>query len=141
MGPSITVDVDAAPDRTWAVMIDVARWPEWTDSVTTATPLDAGPLGVGSRVRLEQPRLRPAVWTVTEFSPVDRFVWTSRSPGLAISAAHRVTPSAAGSRATLSIDVGGLLAPVVSRLYGRLMERYLAMEAAGLKARSERSDR
>jgi hypothetical protein len=43
----------------------------------------------------------------------------------------------AGSRATLSISYAGLLGGVVSRLTSALNDRYLALEAAGLKARSE----
>jgi len=42
-----------------------------------------------------------------------------------------------GSRATLSIRFDGLLAPLVAWLTHRLNNRYLGLEGAGLKRRSE----
>ena len=46
-------------------------------------------------------------------------------------------PFAVGSRATLSLDLQGILGGVFARLTNEITERYLAFEAGGLKARSE----
>ena len=48
MEQSVTVDIDAAPERVWDVMTDVETWPEWTDTVTSVTRLDEGPLKLDS---------------------------------------------------------------------------------------------
>ena len=42
-----------------------------------------------------------------------------------------------GRRVELTVEMTGVLGGVVGRLYRKLTDRYLAMEAAGLKARAE----
>jgi uncharacterized membrane protein len=136
----MAVEISAPPERVWAVMSDIARWPEWTASVTRVEPLDAGPLAVGHRARIRQPRLLPAVWRVTALTPGRGFTWVTRSPGVRVTARHWVEQANGGSRAHLALRYDGLLSGLVARLAGRLTSRYLALEASGLKARSEARD-
>ncbi|WP_404383563.1 SRPBCC family protein [Knoellia locipacati] len=141
MEQSTEVDIDASPERVWAVMSDVERWPEWTETVTAVTRLDADSLGLGSRVRVEQPRLPPTEYVVTEFNPGEGFTWVATGPGVRTTARHRIEPVAgSGSRVRvrLSVEQSGPVGTVMGRLFfKRLTDRYLATEAAGLKARSE----
>ena len=133
---AIAVDVNAPPDVVWSVMRDGERWPEWTPSVTSVEILTPGPLAVGSRARIRQPRFPPAMWTVTEVQ--DRsFTWVSRSPGVLVTARHWVEPAALGARAHLSLNFAGLFGPLLGWLTRNINQRYLSLEAAGLKKRSE----
>jgi len=133
---SISVHIKATPDRVWAVMLDIERWPEWTKSVTRIEPLQPGGLAIGHRARIRQPRLPPTVWRVTEVN--DRgFTWMAGAGPARTVASHWVEPDGAGTRATLSLRFEGFLGPWVARLTKNLTERYLAIEAEGLKARSE----
>jgi uncharacterized protein YndB with AHSA1/START domain len=134
---SIDVDIAAPPERVWPVMFDVERWPEWTATVTEVARLESGPLAGGRRVRIRQPRPLPAVWQVTEINPGRNFTWVTRSPGVVVTARHAVVASSGGTRATLSVEFEGLLGGWVAWLTRRLNNRYLAIEAAGLKKRSE----
>jgi uncharacterized membrane protein len=135
---SITIDIEAPPDRVWAILSDVERWPEWTPSVTSVELIDPAPFAIGSRARILQPKLRPAVWQVTELVPAARsLAWVTRAPGVQVVGRHEVEPICAGSKATLSLHFSGFLAPLIARLYRGLNERYLALEANGLKQRSE----
>ena len=122
---SARVEIAAPPDRVWSVMLDGARWPEWTKTVTSVTRLDTGPLRIGSRARIRQPRVPPAVWRVSELHEGRSFTWVTGSALARATARHQVEPLPWGTRATLSISTSAL------------NERYLALEAAGLKARSE----
>ena len=133
-----SIDVAASPDRVWEVLVDVERWPEWTDSVTGARPLDAGPLAGGSRVGISPPRLPTGPNTRTARAPGRSFTWEQRQPGSTVSAHHECVPLPdGGTRVELSVVMSGAVGGIVGRLYRRLTDRYLAMEATGLKTRAE----
>ncbi len=134
---STTIEIAATPQRVWSVMCDVARWHEWTASVTRVRVLGDGPLREGRRALVRQPRLPPAMWTVTELVEGKRFTWVSRAPGIRVTARHVVEPAGSGTRATLSIHYGGLLGPLLARLTRGINARYIALEAEGLRRRSE----
>src|SRR3712207_3889286 len=120
------IDIAAPPERVWAAMSDVERWPAWTASVTRVERLDRGPFGVGSRARVRQPGFPAAVWTVTALEPGRSFAWRSAVPGLTSVGVHRVDPVADGaSRVALSLTWSGPLAPVIRLLAGRRSRRYV----------------
>jgi hypothetical protein len=133
----ITVDSTAPAGRVWEVMSDVDRWHEWTPSVTSIRRLGGGPFEVGSRAIVRQPKFPPALWKIVAIEPGRSFTWISTAPGLRVVARHAVDPTAAGSRATLSLELHGLLSGVFGWLTADITNRYLAFEAKGLKARSE----
>ena len=134
---SISVDINAAPAVVWSVMSDVERWREWTASITSVTRLDPGSLAIGARAHVRQPNLRPADFVVTELEPGTQFTWITKSPGVVATARHSVEPIAGGTRARLSVRFDGPLSAAIAWAFGRLTDEYLALEAAGLKKRSE----
>ncbi|MGW5556721.1 SRPBCC family protein [Micromonospora sp. NPDC003944] len=132
-------EITADAEQVWAVLVDVPRWPEWTASVTGAERGEPGPLAVGATARLTQPRLRPAVWRVTELTERREFVWVSEAPGVRTTGEHRLVPLSDGrTRVELAIDQSGPLAGLIGRLYAGLFRRYVRMEADGLRRRCER---
>ena len=140
MEQSITVDIAAPAARVWAILTDVERWPEWTDSVRSVT-LDDGGLRVGSRATIEQPRVPTVPWVVTSLTEGRSFTFESGGAGARTVAHHSVEPTGPDScRVRLSVTQSGVVGSVVGRLYRRLTDRYLALEAAGLKARAEAGD-
>jgi hypothetical protein len=134
---SITTEIAAPADRAWEVMSDVDRWHEWTPSITSITRVGGRPVAVGTRAIIRQPKFPPALWKVVSIEPGRSFTWVSVAPGLRVFGHHSVVPTGAGSRATLSLDLQGILGGVFGRLTKNITERYLSFEAAGLKARSE----
>ncbi|HEY0538748.1 MAG TPA: SRPBCC family protein [Actinoallomurus sp.] len=134
----IEVDIDAAPETVWAVLVDVERWPEWTPSMTSVQRLEDGPFGVGSTVRVRQPKLPQAVYTVTEYERGQAFSWAARSPGIMTAGGHQVVSHQDGhATVRLTLDQTGVLASLVGLFAARLAHRYVTMEAEGLKRRCE----
>ena len=132
-----SVIIAAPTDRVWELVSDVEAWPTVVPTVDAVERLDDGPLAVGSRTRLRQPRLPEAVWTVTALDAGRSFTWASSSPGITVTAGHVVEPQDGGSRLTLSIDVSGPIAPVGWLMTKSLTKRYVETEASSIKAAAE----
>ena len=134
---SDSIEIDAPADVVWSVYSDVERWPAWTDSVTSVALQHPGPLAVGSRATIKQPRLPKVEWTVTALDAGREWVWENRSPGAVSVAAHSVRALDDGrTHVELWIDQRGVVGRVVGVLARRMTRRYLRMEADGLKRQS-----
>jgi uncharacterized protein YndB with AHSA1/START domain len=133
----IVIDIAAPPQRVWDATTDVERWPEWTASVKSVRRLDSGNFRIGSRAKVKQPKFLPALWEVTELEDGRSFTWVTHSPGLRATGSHRVDPITGGSRATLSVSYAGVLSGIVTKLLGPTTEKFLTLEANGLKKTSE----
>ena len=138
---SISVDIAAPPSVVWSVMSDVERWPEWTASVKRVRRFSEGPLELGSRALINQPKFPPAVWKVVDLDEGRRFQWRSGMPGMWVVGDHSVTATPTGSRATLALHYSGLLGDLMAKMTEGISNRYLSMEAAGLKKASESTNR
>lgn len=133
-----SIDIDASPTVVWAVLSDVPAWPTWTASMSSAKWVGESGLVVGHAARIEQPKLRPATWTITSVDLGKSFTWKTKSPGFAITATHTISPrDAGGVTVTLSTNVSGLLGPIIGVLTAKIGRRYVATEAEGLKRRCE----
>ena len=131
------VDIDAPPARVWPIMSDVERWHEWTASIRGIKRWGEGPLAVGQRALVRQPKFPPALWTVTAVEPGRSFTWESVAPGIHVTGRHSIEPTPAGSRVTLALTYAGVFGKLMGRWTSGITNRYIAMEAAGLKRRSE----
>ncbi|MFI6673760.1 SRPBCC family protein [Kribbella sp. NPDC050470] len=134
-----SITIAAPPERVWAVVVDVERWPERIPTVETVERLDDGPLTVGARTRLAQPRLPTAVWTVTELTDGSSYTWESKSSGVTVTATHVVEPHPDGSQLTLAVTVSGPLARPGWLMTRSLTKQYVETEAASIKKAAETS--
>jgi uncharacterized membrane protein len=136
-----SIEIDAPAQLVWDVFSDVERWPEWTASVKSLAALD-GPLAVGKRFAIKQPRMSKLVWKVTEIDPGSSWTWEQRAPGAFASARHDVIPQPGGGTLVRQrLEQRGPLGALVGRLMTGMTKRYLQLEAQGLKARSEQLSR
>jgi uncharacterized protein YndB with AHSA1/START domain len=133
-----TVDIAASPERVWSVMSEVLLMPTWSDSMTSVALDPPGPLAIGQRARVVQPKLSPSTWTVTEVTPVRSFTWVTKAMGADVTASHTITPSSSGASVTLAIEYDGAMSAVVAGLTRKITTKYLRLEADGLKQASER---
>ncbi|WP_395656447.1 SRPBCC family protein [Nocardioides sp.] len=127
--------IDAPTGPVWQVLFDVARWPEWLPTVDSVERLDDGPVQVGSRAEVRQPRLPRAVWEVTEVVEGRSFTWEATGPGMRTIGRHEVVPDGAGSLVTLGIEQIGPVGAVAALVWRRLTQRYIELEAQSLDAR------
>jgi uncharacterized protein YndB with AHSA1/START domain len=134
---SVSIGIDAPTERVWEVMSDTSRWHEWTASITSVELAGDGKLAVGNVAHVRQPKLPPATWKVTAVEPPVGFTWVSTGPGVRVTAHHRIEAVGDRSKATLSLELQGIFAGLLAWITGSITERYLALEARGLKARSE----
>jgi uncharacterized membrane protein len=134
----ISVDIAAPADHVWAIMRDFERWPEWTPTVTSITRMNQGPIAPGAKLLIRQPKFPPAIWKLTEIQGTS-FVWVTTGPGVKVWARHFIEPDTMGSKVTLSLEFAGPLGGLLGSITSGLNERYLQLEANGLKQRSEAS--
>ena len=133
-----SIDIAADPARVWAVVSDLEAWPRRIETVDTVELLTPAPLAVGSRLRLKQPKLPEGEWEVTVWDPPRSFEYRQQASGVRVVADHRVEALGEGrSRLSLVLDMQGVLVPVVGRLLRARTNRYLAAEAAGMRAAAE----
>jgi uncharacterized membrane protein len=131
-----SITIDAPIEVVWSVFTDVERWPTWASSFTKVELID-GPMRLGAKARIRQPRLPTVVWEVTKWEPGQSWTWTATGPGARTEASHVLTRSGDGTVAEQSIASSGPLGRVLAFVWRSLTRRYLAIEASGLKQRSE----
>lgn len=134
---TVTQSIAAPSAHVWSILSDIERWTEWTPTITRIERLDRGDIEIGSRFRIAQPKLRPTLWTISEWKPGERFTWTSRAPGFRAVAEHALSAGTNGCSVRLAVRFEGVFARLAARLYGRLTLQYMQLEADGLRTRSE----
>jgi uncharacterized membrane protein len=132
-----SIDIDAQQERVWEVLSDLEAWPRRIETVDVVELLTPAPLSKGSRVRLKQPKLPEGTWDITVWDAPSYFEWRQKSGGITSVAGHRVEMLEGRSRLTLSLDMRGLLIPVIGLFYRGLTNRYMTIEAKGMKRAAE----
>ena len=132
-----SIAIRAPVQHVWTIMADVEHWPEWTASMRSVRALGETPPGVGARFRVEQPKLQPAEFTISDWRPPHSFTWKMGTPALSAVAVQTLRPLPEGCELELKLDFFGPLSGVVGVLAGKLTREYMTLEAEGLKRRAE----
>jgi uncharacterized membrane protein len=133
-----SIDIDAPQQRVWDVLSDLEAWPQRIETVDVVELLTPPPVATGSRVRLKQPKLPEGIWEITVWDAPSYFEWTQKTGGMTSVAGHRVeTVDEGRARLTLTLDMRGFLIPVIAMFYKSLTNRYMTLEAEGMKRTAE----
>jgi carbon monoxide dehydrogenase subunit G len=132
------VVINASPAAIWQVLADVERWPTWTPTVLSVEPVTRDGFRVGAKYRVTQPKLRPAVYEVTERIPHQVFTWVQKAAGAKMIADHRLTAfDGSGTEVELSFSTEGLLGALLGSMYSKTIADYVKTEAKSLKQHCE----
>ena len=135
-----TIEIDAPQQRVWDVLSDLEAWPRRIETVDVVELLTPAPITKGSQVRLKQPKLSEGIWDITVWDAPSYFEWTQKTGGITSVAGHRVEALGEGrARLTLTLDMRGLLIPVMALFHKGLTNRYMTLEADGMKRAAETS--
>ena len=133
-----SIEVEAPQQRVWDVLSDLEAWPQRIETVDTIELLTPPPITTGTRVRLKQPKLPEGTWDISTWDAPSYFEWTQKTGGITSVAGHRVEALGEGrSRLTLTLDMRGLLIPIIGLFYKDLTNRYMHLEAEGMKRAAE----
>jgi uncharacterized membrane protein len=133
-----SIEINASQQRVWDVLSDIEAWPQRIKTVDSVELLSPAPIAEGSRARLKQPKLGEGTWDITVWDAPSYFEWTQKTAGITSVAGHRVEALGEGrARLTLTLDMRGFLIPVIALFYKGLTNRYMNLEAEGMKRAAE----
>jgi hypothetical protein len=137
---SATIQIDATPQAVWAVLTDLARYPEWNPLFREAS----GQVAVGNRITLRSVhpangRMMTVKPKITVADPDAELRWVSSLPGI-ISGEHRfaLAPADGGTRLEQGETFRGLLAAFSGKTFAKAEASFRELNEA-LKNRAESS--
>lgn len=133
---TVTVDIDAGPQRVWALLTDAPGMARWNSTVTAIE----GTVGPGERLAISVPdNKRVFKVKVTELHQPTSMVWSSGAkPFFSGVRTFRLEQTAGGSRLTMTEELAGLTLPLARTSlpdFRPIFETY----AADLKREAERA--
>jgi hypothetical protein len=135
-----TVRVKAPVSADWATLVELESWPTWASQFKRIDRVSAGPLRVGSRVRVRPKGMPISIWQVTAYDEGRLFTWASSlAPGLRVVGGHELSPRGEATDAMFWLEAQGplgvLVAPVLDRT---LFSRNTRSATEGLRRHLER---
>lgn len=121
---SASVEINATPDKAWALLNNVEEWPKWIPSLKKIEKVTKGPMDVGSRVLVVARSLITVnLWmTITEFVAGRRVVMEGKVLGVKMTRYYELEPVNGRAKLTAGGAVSGLLAFLVRRGGQKLSE-------------------
>ena len=121
---SSSVEINAPPEKVFALVDNLEDWPRWIPSIIKIEKLTEGPLTVGSQIRVTA---RSGItinllMTIIEFVPGQRGVMQGSVLGTKMTRYYTFEPVEQGTRLTAGGEVSGPLSFLVRRGGQKLSE-------------------
>ena len=134
-----SIDIDAPQQRVWDVLSALEAWPQRIETVDVVELLTSG------ADRQRQPRAARAAEATRGLPGTSRSgMRRPTSSGHRSRPARPASPATASKRwktaghvSTLTLDMRGLLIPIMTLFYKKLTNRYMNLEAEGMKRAAE----
>ncbi len=130
------IRIQAEPERVWAVLLDIPKWPTWNSAVSRAAI--EGPIAPGTTFRWSS-NGSSIVSTLREVEAPRRVGWTGRALGTRAIHVWVLTPAAAGVAVSSSESFEGWLVQLLPGFFQRLLEKSLEATLGALKKACEPS--
>jgi carbon monoxide dehydrogenase subunit G len=122
---SASVEINATPEKAWAVAKNIEEWPRWIPSLKKMEKVSGEPLGKGSQVLVVAKSLITVnlLMTITEFVPGRRVVMEGKVLGVKMTRYYTLEPVGQDkAKLTAGGEVSGLLSFLVRRGGQKLSE-------------------
>jgi len=73
--------INSQPEQIFKVLTDIKNWNQWTKSIIGIAFVDTDEFKTGVKIKVRQPKLLPAVWTITEISKNKSLSWEKNPLG------------------------------------------------------------
>ena len=113
-----TIDINASPQKVWALVDRLEDWPQWMPSIKKIEKVSRGPLAVGSQlsVTTKVTGLNIALlMTVTQFIPERSVVLEGKALAARLTRFYNLEPVDDRTKVTIGGEVSGALAWLVRR--------------------------
>lgn len=128
-----TLETSVAPDVIWRRLMDVERWPEWDESITSARVKGKfRKLAIGSRAVLDFAMGQRLNFRVVEQIQGRILICSGRRFGFSYSLEHHLQPTHLGARVTRCFTAKGIFAWVLRLTLGRHLQESLPKAARKL---------
>ncbi len=113
-----SIDINAPPDRVWALMDKLEQWPQWMPSIKKIERVSKGPLAIGSQLSVTAKVSGLTVkllMTIIKFVPEQTVVMQGRALGTSLTRFYILEPLDGKTKVTIGGDVSGALAWLARR--------------------------
>lgn len=113
-----SIDINAPPDRVWALMDKLEQWPQWMPSIKKIERISKGPLAIGSQLSVTAKVSGLTVkllMTIIKFVPEQTVVMQGRALGTSLTRFYILEPLDGKTKVTIGGDVSGALAWLARR--------------------------